>query len=201
MTITQAPDKRTLLIEAAQRVMSRRGVAGATTKEIASEAGVSEGTIYNHFADKIDLCLAVVSSRLTEMFRHLPAESGKRSVRSVLIDVVEERLRVTDEIMPLLSAVVGDPALAEQFRERTAADEESHKPFDQVTSYIRAEQAAGRIGSDVDARVLTRLLLGCTFHHSFMSQAIGEERLELRGKRFVEGLVDAVLRASGTVKK
>jgi AcrR family transcriptional regulator len=177
--------------------MSRRGVAGATTKEIAAEAGVAEGTIYNHFADKIDLCLAVVLSRADEMFRHLPTESGKRSVRSVLIEVVEERLRVTEETIPLMSAVVGDPALAAQFRERIGLDLQTRAPFDAVADYIRREQGAGRIGRDIDARMLTRLLLGCAFHHSFMTQAVGEERLEVKGRRFVEELVDAALRAAG----
>ena len=198
--MTLAPpvsDKRTRLIEAAQRVMSRRGVAGATTKEIAAEAGVAEGTIYNHFADKIDLCLAVVLSRADEMFRHLPAESGKRSVRSVLIEVVEERLSVTAETIPLMSAVVGDPALAAQFRERIALDLQTRAPFDAVADYIAREQEAGRIGRDIDPRVLTRLLLGCAFHHSFMTQAVGEDKLEVKGRRFVEELVDAALRAAG----
>src|SRR5262245_31694434 len=130
------PDKRTRLIDAAQRVMSRRGVAGATTKEIAAEAGVAEGTIYNHFADKLDLCLAVVRRRADEMFRHLPTESGRRSVRSVLIEVVEERLRVSEETVPLMSAVVGDPALAAQFRERITDDLKPRSPTDAVAEYI-----------------------------------------------------------------
>jgi AcrR family transcriptional regulator len=194
MTVT-SNDKRTLLVEAAQRVMARRGVAGATTKEIATEAGVSEGTIYNYFADKVDLCLAVVGSRMNEMFRHLPSESGKGSVRRVLAGVVEERLRVLEEILPLFAAVVGDPALAAEFRSRIER-ELSSAPFEAVSAYIRTEQDAGRIGSAVDATMLTRLLLGCAFHHSFMTQTIGEEQLELRGKRFVDGLVDAVLKAA-----
>jgi hypothetical protein len=134
------------------------------------------------------------------MFTYLPDERGKRSVRTVLIDVVEERLRVTAEIVPLMSAVVADPALAVQFRERMAADLKTRSPFDAVTDYIEREQHAGRIGAEIDARVLTRLLLGCAFHQSFMIQAIGEDRLEVKGHRFVEELVDAALRAAGKVK-
>ncbi len=192
-------DKRSLLVAAAARVMARRGVSGATTKEIASEAGVAEGTIYNHFADKLDLCLAVISSRMNDMFRNLSTESGRRSVRGVLVEVVEERLQVVHEVLPLFAAVVGDPVLAEQFRERT--DAHLSKPFDALTTYIKSEQDAGRIGTDVEALVLARLLLGCTFHHSFMTQVIGEENLELSGKRFIEKLVDAVLKAAGAPRK
>lgn len=202
MTITApATDKRTRLIEAAQRVLARRGVVNATTKEIATEAGVAEGTIYNHFADKTDLCLAVVSSRMAEMFSHLPEQAGKRSVRATLIDVVEERLKVLADIMPLMSAVVGDPTMAERFRARVAEDLDSRAPFESLTTYLEGEQHAARLGGDVDARMIARILLGTAFHHAFMAQAIGEDELEVKTRGFSEGLVDATLKAAGQVKR
>ena len=47
------------ILEAAARVFAQKGYHAATTKEIASEAGVSEGTIYNYFQNKEDLLLSV----------------------------------------------------------------------------------------------------------------------------------------------
>jgi AcrR family transcriptional regulator len=198
-SVPPTTDKRARLIDAAQRVIARRGLAGATTKEIAAEAAVSEGTIYNYFADKVELCLAVVGSRMEDMFRHLPPAGGKRTVRSVLIDVVEERLRVTDEMAPLISGVVADPALAGQFRGRKA-DPKTRAPFDALAAYIEAEQDAGRIGSDVAPLLLVRMLVGTAFHHSFMKHAVGEDQLDIGGRKFTEDLVDAVLRAAGKRK-
>ncbi|MFC1951220.1 helix-turn-helix domain-containing protein, partial [Chloroflexota bacterium] len=43
------------ILSAARRVFSQKGFAEATTAEIAREAGVSEGTIYNYFESKRDL--------------------------------------------------------------------------------------------------------------------------------------------------
>ena len=40
------------ILEAAARVLLRRGYAGATTNRIAESAGVSVGTLYQYFADK-----------------------------------------------------------------------------------------------------------------------------------------------------
>ena len=37
------------ILDAAERVFNRRGYDRATTREIAAEAGVSEGTLYNYF--------------------------------------------------------------------------------------------------------------------------------------------------------
>ena len=43
---------RDRILDAAARIMRTEGVARATTKQIASEAGYSEATLYKHFSDK-----------------------------------------------------------------------------------------------------------------------------------------------------
>lgn len=45
-------------------MLRRRGFAAATTKEIASAAGLSEAMLYAVFRDKVDLFLAVLTERL-----------------------------------------------------------------------------------------------------------------------------------------
>ena len=50
--------KKEQIIEAARRVFNRDGFFGATTDEIAKEAGVSVGSIYSYFTDKKDILLA-----------------------------------------------------------------------------------------------------------------------------------------------
>jgi AcrR family transcriptional regulator len=197
---TAVTDRRTQLIEAAQRVIARRGLAAATTREIASEAGVAEGTIYRYFEDKVDLCLAVVSRRLPEMLRRLPEQAGRRSPRATLIDVLGGALEAYAGLVPLLSGVVADPELAEKFRERARLDDEARTAYKGLSAYLGAEQKAGRIGSAADPRILARMLLATAFHHAYMTLAIGEEQLELRGSRMVEMLVEGVLRAAGPVR-
>ena len=45
-------DRRTALLEAATRVIARRGVRGLRVEELAAEAGVSTSLIYYHFTDR-----------------------------------------------------------------------------------------------------------------------------------------------------
>ena len=54
-----AAERRRAIVRAALRVFSSTSFAGATTAEIAREAGVSEPVLYRHFADKAELYLAV----------------------------------------------------------------------------------------------------------------------------------------------
>ena len=50
------------ILDAALKVFSDKSFAEATTAEIAQEAGVAEGTIYNYFASKRELLIAVVKA-------------------------------------------------------------------------------------------------------------------------------------------
>lgn len=45
-------DRRTTILEAATRVIARRGVRGLRVEELAAEAGVSTSLIYYHFTDR-----------------------------------------------------------------------------------------------------------------------------------------------------
>jgi len=63
--VTQAPAKRLTaearrqaVLDSACRVFSRSSYRGATTAEIAREAGISEPILYRHFGSKRDLYLA-----------------------------------------------------------------------------------------------------------------------------------------------
>jgi AcrR family transcriptional regulator len=51
------------IIQAAARVFSKQGYAGATTRAIAAEAGVNEVTLFRHFGSKKNLMLAVINQR------------------------------------------------------------------------------------------------------------------------------------------
>jgi TetR/AcrR family transcriptional regulator len=59
----QGTDRRQQLIETALDVFSRKGFDGATTKEIAAEAGVTEAVIFRHFPTKQALYTAVVQAK------------------------------------------------------------------------------------------------------------------------------------------
>jgi AcrR family transcriptional regulator len=80
------------ILEAAARVFAQRGYHAATTKAIAAEAGVSEGTIYNYFQSKEDLLLSI--PRLMSETTLLPA-LGQILATPVTSGEEEERLLAT----------------------------------------------------------------------------------------------------------
>jgi len=56
---TNRKEKKIRIIEAAARIFARRGFFGTVVADIATEAGIGKGTIYEYFASKEDLFFAV----------------------------------------------------------------------------------------------------------------------------------------------
>lgn len=93
-TPLQARSRATVeyLLEAAAQVFDARGYA-ATTNEIAARAGVSIGTLYQYFADKDALLLALAERHLDEARHQLLATvqaQGEAADRQALIQAAIE---------------------------------------------------------------------------------------------------------------
>ena len=52
--------RRNQILDAAAKVFAEKGFHPATTKEIAKQAGISEGTIYNYFDNKMALLFGIL---------------------------------------------------------------------------------------------------------------------------------------------
>lgn len=58
---------RRALIDSARRIMSQKGIDAATMLEIAEQADVGAGTVYNYFKSKEDLAIAVLEELMHEL--------------------------------------------------------------------------------------------------------------------------------------
>ena len=105
--------RRTQILEAATQVFAKKGFHHATIREIASVAGIADGTIYIYFKSKPDLLLGILK-QLNESERRAvdlaPALSagGAMDVRSYFAEYVRHRLTVVDDNMRAFQAVLPD---------------------------------------------------------------------------------------------
>ncbi|KUL38503.1 TetR family transcriptional regulator [Streptomyces sp. NRRL F-4489] len=93
------PDKRRAICRAARVVFGREGYTRAGVDVIAAEANVSKRTIYNHFADKEQLFLAV-------------AVEGADAVTDAVRELMERHLRKIVDLEEDLTAFCRDRAKA-----------------------------------------------------------------------------------------
>jgi AcrR family transcriptional regulator len=111
---------RERILAAAVMVIQARGIVAATTKEIARSAGVSEGSLYNHFANKTALfaaALAEVTGTARTAMMTLLGSAGKNTVEENLVRLATEMVGFYGELLPMTGPVLADPELIAWLRD------------------------------------------------------------------------------------
>jgi AcrR family transcriptional regulator len=177
--VSEREPTRSRLVAAAERVIRTKGLARATTKEIAREAGCAEGTLYLHFADKLDLIRAVQERLLpafVDLLHRLPGRAGTRTVAANLTEVAEQAMVLYRDFVPVNAGVFADPELLERLRvllrERGDGPQRAYEP---IVAYLEAERALGRVAAGADLLAAAVLLLGGCQQHVFVEQLVGAD--------------------------
>jgi AcrR family transcriptional regulator len=168
---------RTKLIAATQQLVRDHGYPGATTKAIADAAGVSEGTIYRHFPDKLALFFeaALAGNRAAvEEIALLPERVGTGTVTDNLTRALGRLASLRDVIIPLELAIRADPDLAERRRRTPPPRPDGVDPPEMLARYLRAEQELGRVRADVDVLDASIVLLALLFGMSLLPETVEE---------------------------
>jgi AcrR family transcriptional regulator len=169
------------LIATAARLIDQRGSAGLAVREIAREAKVADGVLYNYFEDKEDLLahalLAHVGNVMNGAPRLLPPPgegSLAENLRAFIDGGLAALVRVTPAFAGLLSqpkvltrfhAMAGgdaafDPAAGDEREHGGSGDEGGRGLGDILTAYLRGEQRLGRIDAAADIDAAASLIIG-----------------------------------------
>ena len=162
------------MLDAAVRVFSKRGYARATTREIAEAAGVAEGTIYRHFADKQELfrsALTAAGPSALEEFVELAGLAGQGSVRENLARFISALEDVERDLAPLQASMWSDAELTRSLsfpnQPGAAGPGLALKP---LVAYLIAEQGLGRIRTDIDCERAAFALFAVPFASVMMGR-------------------------------
>jgi TetR/AcrR family transcriptional repressor of nem operon len=103
--------KRERLIDAALKLMLRRGYWGTTVEDICASAEASKGSVFHHFATKEQLALEALDSFVTgiiEHFRNVAAGSSAQGAQRlmVLCDAMIELAKVQSAANGCLLATI-----------------------------------------------------------------------------------------------
>ncbi len=111
--------RREQIIEAAMHVFAQKGYARATTKDIASAAGITSGLIYHYFENKEALLKAIIEARSpVQDVRTLPLQIRELPLEAMLQTLVERMLGLAEDerfvqlLRLFLPEVIQNPALA-----------------------------------------------------------------------------------------
>jgi AcrR family transcriptional regulator len=190
-------DTRASILEAAERVIRDRGMASATTKEIAREARCAEGSIYRYFEDKHALMTEIIGSRYSGFFQFvesLPDRAGTGTVPDTLEEVARASIDFYRGVVPMACGAVADRNLLLQHREFFERNKSGPmKLIRSLTEYLRAEQRGGRVIRTAVPELVAHVFLGSCFSHSFLGELLGDDAHGVGHDRFARELAKTVM--------
>ena len=159
-TLKKADRTRRQLLEAALRVIGRKGFAAATVDEIVREAGVSKGVAYYHFKNKESLVENIIAQEIAtieDLLKDVVDREGDpmRALVSML-QAFAEHLFDHQDLARLLSTEIwrGGRAWSQQMRSGLQS------VIDMVAQELQRGKEMGTVREEVDSTFAAASIVG-----------------------------------------
>lgn len=159
--MSQGPSstRRREIVAIAAGVFARKGLAGATVRDIADEAGILSGSLYHHFESKEEMIAEVLGEGLAEVvaaYRVVAPEPDPALALRRLLRIGVAQVHKNPNVARILRndgrSLADNPRLRDVAASRSAGRE----VWDDV---VARGMAAGVFRADVDAAVIVRVML------------------------------------------
>jgi AcrR family transcriptional regulator len=112
-------EKKEQILKAAEHLFAQKGFRATTLKDIAEDADLSEGTIYNYFDDKEHLFIALLDKLIDEQNRYgMYTKSLPTDTRSFLDSVFDMQHEFLNDHRELMQAVFSEVLINVGYREK-----------------------------------------------------------------------------------
>jgi AcrR family transcriptional regulator len=178
---------REYLISTAARLIDQRGSAGLTVRNIAREAQVADGVLYNYFEDKEDLLAHALLAHVGTVMTSAPVmpSAGTGTVAENLRFFIDRGFALLVRVAPAFAGLLAQPKVLSRFHamvggdaafsaamtgeaghpesrpgQGTGAGTEPRGLPDSLKTYLYAEQRLGRIDAAADIDATATLIVG-----------------------------------------
>jgi len=188
----KAPEtRRKEIIDAAIKLFSEQGYARTTTKAIAREAGIAEGTIYKYFPSKRDLLFAFLTPSVLDPLNAMFAVSEGTEDLQVLRAFIRNRLALWLRNRPLVIAIHSEALFNRELAE--AMKRNIFLPATQMVSAYLARRIAEGVFRPLNTTVAARALLGQLLVNFFFWDTLYEMGDELSEETLIDELASLFL--------
>jgi AcrR family transcriptional regulator len=186
--------RRAELADAAARVIARDGIAAATMRDVAAEAGLTTGALVHYFTDKRQLLLFTFQSSLDRRRSQRPERAGatlldalRRSLEGAL-PLDEARRRHWMVTIAFCAQAAGDADLA-------AAQVEAYREF---RTHVAALVSSAGIAERAEALAVAERLIAAADGIAVQALFDPQSWPASRQRRRLDELVEPLLAPGGT---
>ena len=180
--------KKRTIIDAAAKVFSKKGFHKAKIEEIAKEAGIGKGTIYEYFASKEELFKEMLSSISREYIRVFDSRSHASAVGQIR-EIIKQHfnfMRMNKDLARII--IANQNALNGEIRQWFL--EQTFEKISAIEGVLEKGRAAGEFREDLNVCIAARIIFGSVMA---LSGAIVHENLSYEGDALAYDLMDLLL--------
>jgi AcrR family transcriptional regulator len=180
------------ILKAAQKLFARHGYDGTTTKELAEKAGIAEGTLFRHFANKKAILVEVATQGWVDLLTDLLTELSEMASYEAVSQVMYKRMIRLGENYDMMRVCFMEVQFHQDLRDRIQA-EVIDKMTDVSEAFFQTAMERGvyrRMNPRIVAQVFLGMFVVAGFSHETLAQP-GASPQEM--KEMAEGLADIFL--------
>ncbi|AFY70572.1 transcriptional regulator, TetR family [Thalassoporum mexicanum PCC 7367] len=190
--VKSEPDTRGKIINSAQKLFAKKGFDGTTTKDLASAAGVAEGTIFRYFSNKKAILVEVATQGwikiLTDLLTELSGMSGYSSIASMMY----RRMTTMHDSMDMMRVCFMEAQFHPELRDRIQS-EVVDKMTDIAEVYFEEAIQKGVYRQGLDPKVIARVFVGMFAVAGFSNETMGKDQSPNDLRQMAEGIADIFL--------
>lgn len=146
------------ILKAARKLFARRGYDGTTTRDLAHEAGVAEGTIFRHFENKKAILVEVATEGWVEILTDLLTELSEMANYKAIAQVMRKRMLNLHQNADLLRVCFMEAQFHPDLREQIQS-EVIIKMTDVAEAFFETAMDQG-IYRRMNPRIVAQIFLG-----------------------------------------
>ncbi|MDB9436577.1 TetR/AcrR family transcriptional regulator [Dolichospermum lemmermannii CS-548] len=183
---------RTRILQAAQRLFAAKGFEGTTTRDLAQTAGVAEGTLFRHFANKKAILVEVATSGWVDILTDLLTELSEMGSYKAIDQVMRRRMWNLQKNADIMRVCFMEVQFHPDLRDRIQT-EVIDKMTDVAEAFFQTAIDKG-IYRQMDAKLGAKVFLGLFAIAGFSDHTLIEPNASPQEmQKMAEGLADIFL--------
>ncbi len=185
-------ETRHRILQAAQHLFASRGYDGTTTRDLASAAGVAEGTLFRHFENKKAILIEVATQGWVEILTDLLTELSEMGSYKAVAQVMRRRMMRMHENADMMKVCFMEAQFHPELRDRIQS-EVIEKMTDVAEAFFQTAMDKG-IYRRTNPKIVAKVFLGMFAVAGFSNDTIMEPGASPKQmQEMAEGIADIFL--------
>ena len=185
-------ETRHRILQAAQHLFASRGYDGTTTRDLASAAGVAEGTLFRHFENKKAILIEVATQGWVAILTDLLTELSEMGSYKAVAQVMRRRMMRMRENADMMKVCFMEAQFHPELRDRIQS-EVIMKMTDVAEAFFQTAMDRG-IYRRTNPKIVAQVFLGMFAVAGFSHETIMEPGASPKAlQEMAEGIADIFL--------